>query len=206
MTFDDLELDERGLVPAVVQDADGGAVLMVGYMNAESLKRTIETGEVHFYSRSRGKLWRKGETSGNVLRLVEIAKDCDRDCLLVRAEPTGPTCHTGARSCFLAGDERPGPELSDALGRLARVIRERNRDRPAGSYTTELFTRGVARVAQKVGEEATEVVIAAMEQDGEALAKESADLLYHMLVLWEAAGISPGDVAAILEARRGAKP
>jgi phosphoribosyl-AMP cyclohydrolase / phosphoribosyl-ATP pyrophosphohydrolase len=199
--LDGIRFDEGGLVPAVVQDADGGAVLMVAYMNRESLAKTLETGEVHFWSRSRKSLWRKGETSGNVLHLRSIQVDCDSDCLLVRAEPAGPACHTGARSCFFESlsSEPPSKELGDVLGRLTRTIRERYRDRPDGSYTAELFSRGLHRVAQKVGEEATEVVIAAVTSG--ALAEESADLLYHLLVLWQAAGLDPADVARALERR-----
>ncbi len=201
-SIDELRFDERGLIPAVVQDCDSGSVLMVAYMNRESLERTIATGEVHFWSRSRGALWRKGETSGNVLRLRAIVADCDRDCLLVRAEPAGPACHTGERSCFfegLSGDS--APELGDALGRLARVIRERDHSRPEGSYTVELLTKGIPRIAQKVGEESTEVVIAATSRNPSELAEESADLLYHLLVLWQASGIAPTAVAAALERR-----
>jgi phosphoribosyl-ATP pyrophosphohydrolase/phosphoribosyl-AMP cyclohydrolase len=213
VAIDEIRFDEEGLVPAVVQDSDSGAVLMVAYMNRESLARTIETREVHFWSRSRNKLWKKGETSGNVLRLRSIRVDCDADCLLVRAEPAGPACHTGERSCFFeeldsgVRSENGSPtELGDVLGRLARTIRERHRDRPQGSYTSELFERGLDRIAQKVGEEATEVVISAVKE--ETLAEESADLLYHLLVLWQAAGLEPRDVAAALARREkpGGKP
>jgi phosphoribosyl-ATP pyrophosphohydrolase/phosphoribosyl-AMP cyclohydrolase len=203
VTIERVRFDERGLVPAVVQDSDSGRVLMVGYMNRESFERTLSTGEVHFWSRSREAIWRKGETSGNVLRLRSVAADCDLDCLLVRAEPAGPVCHTGERSCFfepLSG-VAPGPELGDALGRLARTVRERHETRPEGSYTAELFQQGVARIAQKVGEEATEVVIAAAREDGTEVAEESADLLYHLLVLWRALGVAPEEVARALEKR-----
>jgi phosphoribosyl-AMP cyclohydrolase / phosphoribosyl-ATP pyrophosphohydrolase len=202
-TLDSLRFHERGLMPAVVQDSDSGAVLMVAYMNRESLERTLATGEVHFWSRSRESIWRKGETSGNVLRLRSIVADCDLDCLLVRAEPSGPACHTGERSCFfeaLAGEE-PSAELGDALGRLSRVIRERERLRPEGSYTAELLSKGIPRIAQKVGEESTEVVIAATSRNVSDLAEESADLLYHLLVLWRASGVVPEAVARALERR-----
>lgn len=202
-TLDSLQFDERGLMPAVVQDSDSGFVLMVAYMNRESLERTLLTGEVHFWSRSRGAIWRKGETSGNVLRLRSMVADCDLDCLLVRAEPAGPACHTGERSCFfesLAG-ETPSAELGDALGRLSRVIRERDLSRPEGSYTAELLTKGIHRIAQKVGEESTEVVIAATSRDASELVEESADLLYHLLVLWRASGVEPHAVAGALERR-----
>ena len=203
-----LSFDENGLVPTIVQDADGDAVLMLGYMSADSLAKTLETGEVHFWSRSRGRIWRKGETSGNVLRAREVLVDCDGDCLLVRAVPLGPTCHTGERSCFferIDGSARSSPSLGDLVGRLARTIRERDRSRPEGSYTVKLLESGVERVAQKVGEEATEVVIAAARTNREALAEESADLLYHLLVLWQAVGMTPEAVAGVLESRRSGK-
>jgi phosphoribosyl-ATP pyrophosphohydrolase/phosphoribosyl-AMP cyclohydrolase len=201
--IDDLRLDERGLIPAIVLDSDSAAVLMVAYMNRESLEKTLATGEVHFWSRSREAIWRKGETSGNVLRLHSIVADCDLDCLLVRAEPAGPACHTGRRSCFfepLAG-EAPSGDLGDALGRLSRVIRERDRARPEGSYTAELLRKGIPRMAQKVGEESIEVVIAAAAGNMQDLAEESADLLYHLLVLWQASGVTPSAVARALERR-----
>jgi phosphoribosyl-AMP cyclohydrolase / phosphoribosyl-ATP pyrophosphohydrolase len=207
---DRLRFDENGLVPAVVQDVDGGAVLMVAYMSRESVEKTLETGEVHFWSRSRKRLWRKGETSGNVMRVRSITADCDGDCLLVRVEPQGPACHTGERSCFfdaLSGEPKEA-ELGDVLGRLARTLRERDGTRPAGSYTAELLTRGRERIAQKVGEEAVEVVIAALAGGAPgaasaALAEESADLLYHLLVLWQDAGITPAAVAQALRSREG---
>ena len=202
-SIEGLRFDEQGLIPAVVQDSDSGQVLMVAYMSRESLERTLATGEVHFWSRGRKTIWRKGETSGNVLWLRSLVADCDLDCLLVRAEPAGPACHTGARSCFfetLAG-AAPSPELGNALGRLSRVIHERHESPPEGSYTGELFAKGIPRIAQKVGEEATEVVIAATQGHGVELAEESADLLYHLLVLWKASGVEPGAVASALERR-----
>jgi phosphoribosyl-ATP pyrophosphohydrolase/phosphoribosyl-AMP cyclohydrolase len=198
-----LRFDERELIPAVVQDVDSGQVLMVAYMSRDSLDKTLETGEVHFWSRSREAIWRKGETSGNVLRLRSIVADCDHDCLLVRAEPAGPVCHTGERSCFfetVAGAPRSAP-LGEVLGRLFRVVRERDESRPEGSYTAELFAKGIPRIAQKVGEESTEVVIAATSGSALDLAEESADLLYHMLVLWKASGLLPESVASALERR-----
>ena len=198
-----LRFDENGLIPAVVQDSDSGRVLMVAYANRESLERTLATGDVHFWSRSRRTIWRKGETSGNVLRLRSIAADCDLDCLLVRAEPAGPVCHTGEIGCFFEAltGEAPSSELGEVLGRLARVVRERHQSPPEGSYTAELFTKGIPRIAQKVGEESTEVVIAAASGDARELTEESADLLYHLLVLWKASGIAPGDVASALARR-----
>ena len=206
VALSELAFDERGLLPAVVQDADSGTLLMVAYVNRESLEKTIETGEVHFWSRSRGRLWKKGESSGNVLRVRGLTVDCDRDCLLVRAEPAGPACHTGERSCFftpLEDHESGEPHFGDVLGRLSRTIRERDEHRPEGSYTTSLFDEGVERVAQKVGEEAVEAVIAGATHQREGLIEESADLLYHLLVLWRASGVDPKDVARALEARAG---
>ncbi len=191
-----------GLVPAIVQDADDGTVLMLGYMNAESLDRTLETRRVTFFSRSRGRLWEKGESSGHTLRLVSLAVDCDGDALLVGAVPAGPTCHTGRRSCFDPEGPSRAPDLGSALAELGAVIEDRARDRPEGSYTTKLLGSGVGRVAQKVAEEAVETALAAVSEP-ERLAEESADLLYHLWVLWAAAGLGSGDVAKELRDRRG---
>lgn len=193
-----------GLVPAVVQDASDGAVLMVGYMNDESLARTLQTGRVTFWSRSRERLWEKGETSGNTLVVQAIASDCDGDALLVTANAAGPTCHTGERSCFGHGgaSESGSLDLGPVLAELSEVIADRDRGRPDGSYTTALFESGLGRVAQKVAEEAVETALAAVSEP-ERVPDESADLLYHLLVLWRAAGIEPREVAARLAERRG---
>jgi phosphoribosyl-ATP pyrophosphohydrolase/phosphoribosyl-AMP cyclohydrolase len=193
-----------GLVPAVVQDASDGAVLMVGYMNVESLARTLETGRVTFWSRSRERLWEKGETSGNTLLLQALASDCDGDALLVTATAAGPTCHTGDRSCFRVGGaaKSGSQDLGLVLTELSAVISDRDKLRPDGSYTTTLFESGVGRVAQKVAEEAVETALAAVSEP-ERVPDESADLLYHLLVLWRAAGIEPREVAARLAERRG---
>jgi phosphoribosyl-ATP pyrophosphohydrolase/phosphoribosyl-AMP cyclohydrolase len=193
-----------GLVPAVVQDVSDGAVLMVGYMNDESLARTLQTGRVTFWSRSRERLWEKGETSGNTLVVQTIATDCDGDALLVTVTAAGPTCHTGERSCFgLSGVSRSGtPDLGPVLAELGEVIADRDRTRPDGSYTTDLFESGLGRVAQKVAEEAVETALAAVSEP-ERVPDESADLLYHLLVLWRAGGIEPREVAARLAERRG---
>jgi phosphoribosyl-ATP pyrophosphohydrolase/phosphoribosyl-AMP cyclohydrolase len=193
-----------GLVPAVVQDASDGAVLMVGYMNDESLARTLQTGRVTFWSRSRERLWEKGETSGNTLVVQAIASDCDGDALLFTANAAGPTCHTGERSCFgLGGTSEAGSlDLGPVLAELSEVIADRDRGRPDGSYTTALFASGLGRVAQKVAEEAVETALAAVSEL-ERVPDESADLLYHLLVLWRAAGIEPREVAARLAERRG---
>mgnify|MGYP001813010043 FL=1 len=196
--------EATGLVPAVVQDASDGAVLMVGYMNVESLARTLETGRVTFWSRSRERLWEKGETSGNTLLLQALASDCDGDALLVTATAAGPTCHTGERSCFgLSGAAKSGSQdLGSVLAELSAVIADRDKLRPDGSYTTTLFESGVGRVAQKVAEEAGETALAAVSEP-ERVPDESADLLFHLLVLWRAAEIDPRDVAARLAERRG---
>ena len=193
---------DTGLIPAVVQDAGDGRVLMLGYMNREALERTRDTGRVTFYSRSRKRLWEKGETSGHTLRLASIALDCDGDALLVRATPIGPTCHTGARSCFAStpAPATPGSGLGDVLARLGAVIDQRAADRPAGSYTASLLDAGVLRTAQKVVEEAAETALAAAAQP-DRLAEESADLLYHLLVLWRAAGLDAQRVADELAGR-----
>jgi phosphoribosyl-ATP pyrophosphohydrolase/phosphoribosyl-AMP cyclohydrolase len=189
----ELRYDAQGLLPAIVQHARSGEVLMLGYMNAAALAETRATGLVTFWSRSRSTLWRKGETSGNVLRLVEIRPDCDGDTLLVLAEPTGPTCHTGEPSCFhrtLDGDpaDRRIPE-GTILARLADVIAARAADRADGSYTVKLLNGGVDRIGKKIGEEAAEVIIAAKNANAEELTWEMADLLYHALVLLQQQGV-----------------
>jgi phosphoribosyl-AMP cyclohydrolase / phosphoribosyl-ATP pyrophosphohydrolase len=167
-----------GLVPAVVQDADDRRVLMVGFMDREALRRTLEELEVVFWSRSRKMYWKKGETSGNILALVSVSADCDADSLLVLARPSGPVCHTGSQTCF------PDAEGQGAvIETLARVIIQRRKEMPQGSYTAELFRSGIARIGQKVGEEAVELAIAAQYHDRQRCVEESADLLYHLLVL-----------------------
>ena len=216
---EDLKWDPAGLMPAIVQDGKSGAVRMLGWMNREALARTRATGEVHVYSRSRKTLWRKGETSGNTLRLISISTDCDRDALVVRAVPAGPTCHTGAISCFfrpVAENDGPAPSpagstlrstvrsgagLGEALDQLVQTIARRSIERPKGSYTAKLLRAGVPRVAQKVGEEAVETALAAAIAEDEAVVGETVDLLYHLLVLLEARGIPPSRVAAELTRR-----
>jgi phosphoribosyl-ATP pyrophosphohydrolase/phosphoribosyl-AMP cyclohydrolase len=193
--------ESTGLAPAIVQDAGSGDVLMLGYMNAESLSRTLKTRRVTFWSRSRQCLWEKGGTSGNHLRLESIAADCDGDALLIRAWPAGPTCHAGSRSCFDLPDPGELASLSRTLIDLGAVIGERDRERPGGSYTTRLLESGVLRCAQKVAEEGVEVALAAAADPGR-VASESADLLYHLLVLWRAAGVPPDRIAQELEERR----
>jgi phosphoribosyl-ATP pyrophosphohydrolase/phosphoribosyl-AMP cyclohydrolase len=216
----DVRFGADGLVPAVVQDAADGRVLMVAWMDAEALAATVETGLVHFHSRSRGRLWKKGETSGNVLHLRDLALDCDADALLVTAEPAGPTCHRGTRSCFdpeSAGHPYAAPSGESPtlawLDTLWATIRSRAEHRPAGSYTTTLLEAGVDAVGRKVTEEATEVLIAAKDDAAAqaatgdrtatraALTEETADLLYHALVLLAERGVPPWDVVEVLRAR-----
>ncbi len=183
-----------GLLPAIVQDAATLRVLMLGYMNREALDATLASGKVTFYSRSRQRLWTKGESSGHVLELRAIEADCDNDTLLVRAVPHGPTCHLQRTSCFA---DAPASFLAE----LDALVARRERERPAGSYTTRLFEQGVRRIAQKVGEEGVETALAAVAQDEAALLGESADLLYHLLVLLRSRGLGLADVEALLAER-----
>lgn len=205
-----LKLNDQGLIPAIVQDADTAEVLMLGYMSPGSLQRTLETGQVWFYSRSRADLWRKGETSGNVLRLGEVRPDCDGDVLLIKASPAGPTCHTGNRTCFLADpltdpqpDFQPPEPGPGVLDELFAVIQDRKEARPESSYTARLFEQGRGRIAQKVLEEAGETAIAALQGETDHLTQEAADLLYHLLVLLADAGVNPRQVWEVLRERRG---
>ena len=184
----------EGLLPAVIQDAATGQVLMLGYMNRAAAEATVSSGKVTFYSRSKQRLWTKGETSGNSLAYVSAALDCDGDTILVQANPAGPTCHTGARTCF--GDDLPVG--AGFLAHLDSLVQSRRGDMPEGSYTTSLFEAGAARVAQKVGEEGVELALARMKDDREEMANEAADLLFHMLVLLADAGMSLEDALAVL--------
>ena len=194
----DIDFDKgAGLVPAIVQHADTGVVLMLGYMDAEAVKTTQDKGLVTFFSRSKNRLWTKGETSGNTLALVSIAVDCDRDALLVRARPAGPTCHMGTQSCF---GEMPGPEIG-FLGALQTIVDQRAAADPSGSYTARLLAKGVLKCAQKVGEEGVEVALAATAEDDAALLGESADLIFHLLVTLKARGLGLADVVKVLEDR-----
>jgi len=190
----------NGLVPAIVQDSESMRVLMLGYVTKESLEKTIETGLVTFFSRSKQRLWQKGETSGHVLHLKDIKADCDRDALLITARPEGPTCHSGARTCFGEADDVDLSVLAD----LADVIRERRETPTPQSYTAKLFAAGMARMAQKVGEEGVEVALAASTQSP-TLASEAADLMYHLLVLLEASDTDFNDVLKVLHQRARAK-
>ena len=187
---------QEGLLPAIVQDADSLRVLMLGYMDREALQATLDSGKVTFYSRSKQRLWMKGETSGDVLDLVRIETDCDADTLLVQARPHGPTCHLQRASCFPSAP-------CDGLAELDALIAARERERPVGSYTTRLFDGGVRGIAQKVGEEGVETALAGVVQDDRALLGEAADLLFHLLVLLRARGLSLEDAKRVLESRRG---
>lgn len=189
-----------GLIPAIVQESLDGRVLMQGYMNVEALETTLETGKVTFWSRSRQELWTKGETSGHTLDLVDVHPDCDGDSLLIRARPEGPTCHLGKTSCFDDEEGEVMPELA-FLAQLECVITQRYDDRPAGSYTTTLLDTGIKRIAQKVGEEGVETALAAVAGKDEELLNESADLLYHLLVLLCSRKLELGSLVDVLRDR-----
>ncbi|MCP4868676.1 MAG: bifunctional phosphoribosyl-AMP cyclohydrolase/phosphoribosyl-ATP diphosphatase HisIE [Proteobacteria bacterium] len=199
--------DDKGLIPAVVQHAHTGEVLTVAYMNAESLQRTLETGQTWFWSRSRSELWNKGATSGNTQRVIGLGLDCDGDALVVQVEPAGPACHTGEPTCFFNPVEGGAPlqrpdRLGVSLAQLQATIAERARTRPEGSYTIRLLDKGAGKIAQKVGEEASEVIVAALTETDDELAGEVADLLYHLTVLLQVRGLNPDAVADKLEERR----
>lgn len=188
-----------GLIPAIVQDAFDGRVLMQAFMNREALVHSLQSGSITFWSRSRQQLWTKGETSGNTLKLVAAHADCDNDCLLVMAVPAGPTCHRDTDTCF-DGEQKTLPQLAFLAG-LERLVAQREIERPEGSYTTRLFEAGVKRISQKVGEEGVETALAATSGDMEELVNESADLLYHLLVLLRSCNLTLADVTAVLQSR-----
>jgi phosphoribosyl-ATP pyrophosphohydrolase/phosphoribosyl-AMP cyclohydrolase len=193
-----------GLVPAIVQHAETGAVLMLGYMNRDALRETFERKHVVFFSRSKQRLWEKGETSGHTLDLVDVSLDCDNDTLLVTALPRGPVCHTGTHTCF--GDEpQTAAERLAFIGELELVIERRIADRPEGSYTARLFAQGPKRIAQKVGEEGVEVALAAVTEGDDKVISESADLLFHLLVLLKSRGVKLERVVRELESRHAGK-
>lgn len=200
-----VKFDERGLVPVVAQEADTGEVLMLAYANRDALARTAETGVAHYFSRSREELWRKGASSGNVQSVVDVRLDCDGDAVLYRVRQSGAACHTGARSCFAEKLEDStwgaAPDARHILDRIEQVVRERDEQRPAGAYSTYLFDRGVDKILKKVGEETTEVVIAAKNADAAELRAETADLFFHLLVLLRARGLPLNEVWAELSAR-----
>jgi len=197
-----LKFDEHGLIPAIVQDVHTREVLTLAYMNAESLARTLETKETWFWSRSRNQLWHKGETSGNTQAVVELLLDCDGDAIVVLVEPTGPACHTGARSCFETSATSERRDLDRLLDDLYRLVQERNEKRPQGSYTTYLFNEGLDKILKKVGEESTETIVAAKNDHDEGLVAEVSDLVYHLIVLLVARGITLDQIRAELARRR----
>jgi phosphoribosyl-ATP pyrophosphohydrolase/phosphoribosyl-AMP cyclohydrolase len=194
----ELVFSSEGLIPVVAQDAVSGDVLMVAWANAEALERTSATGQAHFWSRSRKRLWHKGESSGHVLQVRSAHADCDRDTLLLVVEPSGPACHTGARTCF---GEATFTEAG-VLAQLERVIASRDAQRPQGSYTARLLAQGLDRALKKIGEEATEVILAAKGESDERLAEESADLLFHLLVALRQRGVGLERVLQVLAERR----
>lgn len=207
---ENIRFDDNGLVPVVAQDVNTGEVLTFAYANREAVEKTLESGEAHYYSRSRDELWLKGETSGNTQRVAEVRLDCDADALLYRVEPRGPACHTGERSCFftalagegtgiLVGADGRDEGFGEMVEHLAATIAQRHAEMPEESYTAGLLRRGTGRISQKVGEEAVEVVVAALE--GDRLAEETADLMYHLLVLLEERGVGIEDVARVLRER-----
>ena len=191
----------NGLIPAIVQEAFDGRVLMQGYMNKDALQVTLESGQVTFWSRSRQQLWTKGETSGHILDLVDIHPDCDSDCLLIRARQEGPTCHLGLDTCFDV-DGKVIPELA-FLADLERVIEKRDKERPRDSYTTKLLESGVKRIAQKVGEEGVETALAAAAGGDDEVLNESADLIYHLMVLLRSRKLELGSLVEVLKVRHG---
>jgi phosphoribosyl-ATP pyrophosphohydrolase/phosphoribosyl-AMP cyclohydrolase len=198
-----IRFDDRGLVPAIVQDAATGAVLMLAYMDREALDATLRTREVHFHSRSRDKLWKKGETSGNVLHLVELAPDCDADALLVKVHPAGPACHTGQATCFGPVNDR---DLGRFLSELAAMLRQRRRDLPVDSYSAQLFRAGPDAIASKLVEEAVETAAALRGEGRERTISELTDLLYVMLVLATHVEATPDEIRASLEEKRRQAP
>lgn len=197
LTFDDFNLEKcaDGLLPVIVQDATTLKVLMLGYMNREAYDKTVEEGRVSFFSRTRNTLWTKGETSGNFLLVKDMYADCDMDTLLVKADPIGPTCHRGTASCF------DTPDSEGFIRHLQSVVQQRHRDMPEGSYTTKLFIKGVKKIAQKVGEEAVESVVEAVDGNRDRFIYEASDMIYHLLVLMEQMGCSIEDMERELELR-----
>lgn len=189
MTIDFDKMD--GLVPAIIQDDKTLRVLMLGFMNEEAYEKTVETGKVTFWSRTKGRLWTKGETSGNYLNVVSIKNDCDNDTLLIKVNPVGPVCHTGADTCWDEDNTNPIMFLTE----LQRFIERRHQEMPEGSYTTSLFRDGLSRMTQKVGEEAVELVIESMKGDNERLIYEASDMMYHLIVLLTSKGLSIEDIA-----------
>ncbi|MCB5236143.1 bifunctional phosphoribosyl-AMP cyclohydrolase/phosphoribosyl-ATP diphosphatase HisIE [Niallia circulans] len=211
MKVEELKYDEKGLIPAIVQDAATKEVLTLAYMNKESLEKSLQTGETWFYSRSRQELWHKGATSGNTQQIVEIKYDCDQDALVVCVKPNGPACHNGTNSCFVESvyqnKEAIESNVSDyqILANLEKIIEERDINRPEDTYTTYLFEKGVDKILKKVGEEAAEVIIAAKNRDAEELKWEASDLIYHLFVLLREQKLPFSDILKVLEARHEEK-
>lgn len=199
--IESLKFDEAGLIPAIVQDADTRVVLMMGYMSRESIAETERTGRACFFSRSRRRLWTKGETSGHFLAVSGMSADCDRDCLLVKVRPAGPVCHTGSDTCWGERNAPPAGGAADFLLYLQGYLRERREASPEESYTARLLARGINKVAQKVGEEAVELVIEAKDENDDLFLNEAADLMYHYLVLLIAKGHGLEEVAEVLRGR-----
>lgn len=204
MNIEDVKFDDKGLVPVVVQDAETNAVLMLAYMNKEALEITLETKDMTYYSRSRGKLWRKGETSGHVQKLCELKLDCDGDTLLALVSQTGPACHTENYSCFYNSLYGEGGFASGygIIDELSAVIKDRRENKKEGSYTCYLFEKGIDKICKKIGEEAAEIIIAAKNDNPDEIRYESADFIYHLLVLLCERGIAPTEVFAELQKRR----
>jgi len=193
-----LAFDKQSLLPAIIQDANSGRVLMLGYMNEQAIEQTLQQGRVTFYSRSKKRLWTKGETSGNYLFYKKMLADCDADTLLIKVQASGPVCHTGTETCF-------NESVADVnfLSYLQAFIQQRKEEMPEGSYTTKLFTRGINKIAQKVGEEAVETVIEAKDDNMDLFRNEAADLLYHLIVLFSAKGTNLQKVVEVLKQRHG---
>ena len=202
LSVDDVKWDEKGLAPAIVQDSLSGEVLMLAWMNRESFAKTLASGRATFWSRSRGELWEKGATSGNTQSIHSVRLDCDRDAILLTVAPAGPACHTGARSCFFDAVRDGPPSPGETLGALQRVLQERLANPPEGSYTAKLYADDNLR-HKKIGEEATELVIASIKGDKRDIANEAADLLYHTLVVLQSHGLGLAEVAEVLRSREG---
>ncbi len=196
-----LKYDDNGLIPAIVQDETSGKVLMLAYMNEEALKKTIETNETWFYSRSRQELWNKGATSGNKQQVKQIAFDCDQDAILITVVPAGPACHTGEESCFFNVLDEEKQTTHDVIHRIVQVIENRRQHPVEGAYTTYLFNEGIDKVLKKVGEEASEIIIGAKNNDKEEIKWEVADLIYHTLVLLNITGVTISDIKQVLYER-----
>jgi phosphoribosyl-AMP cyclohydrolase / phosphoribosyl-ATP pyrophosphohydrolase len=204
-----IKFDSDGLVPAIAQDARTGQVRMLGYMNEQAVQATIDSGTLHFYSRSRQKLWKKGETSGNIHHVVDIRHDCDGDTLLVQVIPDGPTCHTGSDTCFDDGllhqSEGSQGAYRDMIQALSAIIADRHQNPVEGSYTSYLFREGIDKIGKKIGEESAEVIIASKNDDDDAVALEAGDLIYHLLVMLEARQVSVDSVLDELRNRHRAR-